>query len=200
MTEEKSPLDRLINALSKLPGVGSKTATRLAFFLLNHPEEEAIELAQAIVDIKKKMRHCSVCWNIADSELCIICRDKKRDRSVICVVEQPADLIAIENTGEFRGLYHVLMGTLSPLSGVGPEDLTVKGLLKRLEDGEVKETIIATNPTVEGEATAIYLAKLLKPMGITVSRIAQGLPVGSNLEYADRVTMARSLTARRTID
>lgn len=200
MPEDKNPLDRLISELSKLPGIGAKTAMRLAFFLLSHPEEDALGLAQAIVDVKEKMRHCETCWNISDAEECSICRDAKRDRSVICVVEQPADLLAIENTGEYRGLYHVLLGSLSPISGIGPEELKIKDLLRRLESAEVQEVIVATNPTVEGEATAVYIAKLLKPLGITVSRIALGLPVGSNLEYADRVTMARSLSARRTID
>lgn len=200
MTGNGSPLDRLIAELSKLPGIGTKTAMRLAFFILGRPEDEARALAEAIINLKENLRHCSVCWNITDTDPCSICRDAKRDRSVICVVEQPADLIAIENTGEYRGLYHILMGVLSPISGIGPEELTIKDLLKRLEGNDVQELIIATNPTVDGEATAVYLAKLINPLGITVSRIAQGLPVGSSLEYADNVTMARSLTARRKID
>ncbi len=200
MSGQGSPIDRLVAELSKLPGIGAKTAVRLAFFLLKHPKDDAMALAQAIVDLKEQVGHCSVCWNITDTDPCHICSDAKRDRSIICVIEQASDLVVIENTGDFRGLYHVLMGTLSPISAVGPEELTFKGLVKRLEGGEVKEVIVATNPTVEGEATAVYLAQLLKPLGVTVSRIAQGLPVGSNLEYADKVTMSRSLTTRRTMD
>ncbi len=200
MSGHGSPIDRLVAELSKLPGIGAKTAVRLAFFLLNHPKDDALALAQAIVDLKEQVGHCSVCWNITDTDPCHICSDAKRDRSIICVIEQASDLVVIENTGDFRGLYHVLMGTLSPINAVGPEELTLKGLVKRLEGGEVKEVIVATNPTVEGEATAVYLAQLLKPLGVTVSRIAQGLPVGSNLEYADKVTMSRSLTTRRTMD
>ena len=200
MNGEGSPIDRLVAELGKLPGIGSKTAARLAFFMLSHPKEDALALAQAIVDLKQGVGHCSVCANITDVDPCRICSDAKRDRSIICVVEQPVDLAAIEATGEYRGLYHVLMGTLSPISGVGPEELTVKALLKRLEGEETQEVFIATNPTVEGEATAVYLAQLLKPLGVRVSRIAQGLPVGSNLEYADRVTMARSIAARREME
>jgi recombination protein RecR len=200
MTTDANPLERLIAELSKLPGIGAKTAMRLAFFLLGRTTEEAHALARAIVDLKENLRHCSVCWNITDVDPCRICIDTKRDRSLICVVEQPADLVAIESTGEYRGLYHILLGALSPISGIGPEELTFKGLLKRLEGGEVREVIAATNPTVDGEATAVYLARLLKPLGVPVTRIAQGLPVGSSLEYADSVTMARSLSARRTIE
>jgi len=200
MSADRSPFERLTTELSKLPGIGAKTAGRLAFFLLNHPKEEALALAKAIVDLKELVGNCSICWNITDVDPCAICTDGKRDRSTICVVETPSDLVVIENTGEYRGLYHVLMGSLSPLSGVGPEQLTIKALLKRLEEDGVQEVIIATNPTVEGEATAVYLSRLLKPLGVTVTRIAQGLPVGSNLEYADKVTMARSISARRKMD
>jgi len=200
MAHDANPLERVVAELSKLPGIGAKTAARLAFFILNQPEEEAQALARAIVDLKEKVRHCGICWNITEAEPCAVCRDARRDRSTVCVVESPADLLAIEATGDYRGLYHVLMGVLSPLSGVGPDDLTVKGLVRRLEDGQIKEVIVATNPTVDGEATAVYLAKLLKPIGVAVSRIAQGLPVGSNLEYADKVTMARSMSARRIIE
>ncbi len=200
MAHDANPLERVVAELSKLPGIGAKTAARLAFFILNQPEEEAQALARAIVDLKEKVRHCGICWNITEAEPCAVCRDARRDRSTVCVVESPADLLAIEATGDYRGLYHVLMGVLSPLSGVGPDDLTVKGLVRRLEDGQIKEVIVATNPTVDGEATAVYLAKLLKPIGVAVSRIALGLPVGSNLEYADKVTMARSLSARRTME
>jgi recombination protein RecR len=200
MSGKSSPIDRLVTELSKLPGIGNKTAARLAFFLLNHPKDEAIALAQAIIDLKEQVGHCRICSNITDIDPCYICRDQKRDRGIICVVEQASDLVVIENTGEFRGLYHVLMGTLSPISGVGPEELTIGSLVKRVEGGEVREVIIATNPTIEGEATAVYLAQLLKPLGPQVSRIAQGLPVGSNLEYADKITMARSLVTRRAMD
>ncbi|HUX08527.1 MAG TPA: recombination mediator RecR [Acidobacteriota bacterium] len=200
MSGQGSPIDRLVAELGKLPGIGAKTAARLAFFLLNHPKDDALALAQAIVDLKERVGHCSICWNITDVDPCHFCSDAKRDRGIICVVEQASDLVVIENTGEFRGLYHVLMGTLSPINGVGPEELTLKGLVRRLEGGEVGEVIIATNPTVEGEATAFYLAQLLKPLGVKVSRIAQGLPVGSNLEYADKVTMTRSLATRREMD
>jgi recombination protein RecR len=197
MSGRSNPIDRLVAELGKLPGIGSKTAARLTFFLLNHPKDEALALARAIIDLKEQIGHCSVCWNITDVDPCHICSDAKRDRAVVCVVEQASDLVVVENTGEYRGLYHVLMGALSPISGVGPDDLTVKGLIKRLEGGEV---IIATNPTIEGEGTAVYLAGELKPLGVKVSRIAQGLPVGSNLEYADKVTMARSLLTRREMD
>lgn len=200
MLENLGPLEKLIAELGKLPGIGPKSAARLAFFLLKHPDEEAIALAEAIIDLKKNIRHCSVCWNITAQDPCSICSDQKRDRSVICVVEQPFELLSIERTGEYRGLYHVLMGALSPISGIGPADLTIDSLVERAGREEVEEIIIATNPTHDGEATAIYLAGALKSQCVTVSRIAQGLPVGSNLEYADSVTMARSILSRQKME
>lgn len=200
MLENLGPLEKLIAELGKLPGIGPKSAARLAFFLLKHPDEEAIALAEAIIDLKKNIRHCSVCWNITAQDPCSICSDQKRDRSVICVVEQPFELLSIERTGEYRGLYHVLMGALSPISDIGPADLTIESLLERVCSEEVREIIIATNPTHDGEATAVYLADALKPSGVTVSRIAQGLPVGSNLEYVDSVTMARSILSRQKME
>ena len=192
-------LSRLIGELLKLPGVGPKTAQRLAFYLLKVPQEEAAALAQALLDLKDKMRLCPLCGNITEEELCGICRDPNRDPSTLCVVEEANDLFALEKTREFRGLYHVLGGTISPLEGKGPEQLTVKELLKRLEGGVVKEVILATNPTVEGEATALYLSRLLKPLRVKVTRIARGLPMGGNLEYADEVTLAKALEGRREV-
>lgn len=201
MVEHIGPLERLIEELGKLPGVGQKSAARLAFFLLKHPEGEALALAEAIIDLKRNVRYCSTCFNVTTDDPCHICSDPKRDRSVVCIVEQPQDLIAIERTGEYRGLYHVLMGALSPIGGIGPEDLTVDRLVERIiqSGGEIREAIIATNPTSDGEATATYVAGELGESGVTVSRIAQGLPVGSNLEHADNVTMARSIHTRRKL-
>jgi recombination protein RecR len=192
-------LARLVGELLKLPGIGPKTAQRLAFHLLKASKEEAISLAQAILDLKEKMRLCPICSNVTEEELCAICQDPNRDASIICVVEEANDLMAVEKTREFRGLYHVLGGTLSPLEGKGPEQLTAKELLKRLGEGMVKEVILATNPNVEGEATAMYLSRLLKPFGVKVTRIARGLPMGGDLEYADEVTLAKSLEGRREI-
>lgn len=192
-------LSRLIGELLKLPGIGPKTAQRLAFYLLKVPQEEAAALAQALLDLKDKMRLCPVCGNITEEELCFICRNPNRDPSTLCVVEEANDLFALEKTGEFRGLYHVLGGTISPLEGRGPEQLTAKELLKRLEGGTIKEVILATNPTVEGEATALYLSRLLKPLGVKVTRIARGLPMGGDLEYADEVTLAKALEGRREV-
>jgi recombination protein RecR len=202
MIEHIGPLERLIEELGKLPGVGQKSASRLAFFLLKHPEEEALALAEAIVDLKRNVRHCSVCYNITTDDPCAICRDPRRERGTICVVEHPQDLLAIERTAEYRGLYHVLMGALSPINGIGPDDLTADRLLERIreEDSEVTEVIIATNPTNDGEATAVFLAEELKDLDVAVTRIAQGLPVGSNLEYADNVTMARAINTRRRLE
>lgn len=199
MQEYLGPLDNLIKELSKLPGIGPKSASRLAFFLLKHPNDEALALAQAIVELKRDMRHCSVCFNITMEDPCSICSDPKRDQSTVCVVEQPQELIAIENTGEYRGLYHVLTGALSPITGTGPEDLTVDKLAQRVKNSDIQEVIIATNPTNDGEATAIYIMQELKNSGITLSRIAQGLPVGSNLEHVDNVTMIRSIQTRRKL-
>lgn len=191
------PLARLVEALHQLPGIGPKTAQRLAFYLLGCPEEEAYRLAEAIVEARRKIHPCSVCANLTDVDPCAFCQDARRDRSVICVVEQPRDLIAIERTGEYRGLYHVLHGALSPLDGVGPEDLTISKLLSRLEGGEVKEVILATNPNTEGEATALYLARLCRRFNVKVTRLAHGLPVGGDLEYADELTLSRALAGRQ---
>ncbi len=192
-------LDRLVNELIKLPGIGRKTAQRLAFFLLKMPLEEARGLAQAIVDLKERLRFCRHCNNITEREVCRFCSDPKRDRTRVIVVEEPSTLFAFERTGEYRGLYHVLGGSLSPLDGRGPAEIRVQSLVDRLKTGEVKEVIIATNPTIEGEATAIYLTRLIKPTGVTVSRIAFGIPVGVDLEFADEVTLIKSLEGRREI-
>ena len=189
------PIGRLIRALAKLPGVGEKTATRLAFHVLRAPETLARELAQALVDVKERIRFCSVCMNLTEADPCAMCTDPRRDPKVICVVATPPDLYAIDRTGGFRGRYHVLGGVLSPLEGVGPDDLHIKELLARLKD--TAEVIIATSPNVEGEATALYLAKVCKPLGVQVTRIASGLAVGGELEYADGVTITKALSDRR---
>ena len=191
------PVARLIDALQRLPGIGPKTAQRLAFFLLKRPPEEVRELADSLRAVKDKIVHCSSCFNVTDEEPCRICADPARDGKLVCVVEEPNDLLAMERTGEFRGRYHVLLGALSPLDGIGPEDLRVRELLARLEAQGVEELILATNPSVEGEATAIYLAKLLKPLAVRITRIARGLPVGGDLEYADQVTLTKALEGRR---
>ncbi len=192
-------IGRLINELTKLPGIGEKTAQRLTFFLLKAPESDIRELSKALVDVKEHVRYCSVCGNITEHDPCAICSSRKRNRQIICVVEEPNDLFAIERTKEFNGLYHVLMGTLSPLDGIGPEDIRIKELLVRLQQEPCEEVIIATNPNVEGEATAMYLAKLLRPLGVKVTRIAHGIPVGGDLEYADELTMTRALEGRREL-
>ena len=191
------PLVRLTGELQKLPGIGAKGAQRLAFHLLKQPREEADQLCDAIRDVKERVVHCSVCSNITDCDPCFYCTDAGRDRRVLCVVEDPHNVDAIEKTGDFRGAYHVLMGALSPLKGIGPDDLRIAGLVKRVGEGDVAEVILATNPNVEGEATAIYLARLLKPLGVRVSRIAMGVPVGSDLEYADEITMLKAMEGRR---
>jgi len=193
------PLVRLIEELSKLPTVGPKTAQRLAFYMLSMPAEDAEALASAIIEAKRRIRYCSVCANITETDPCELCTDAKRDQSVICVVENPRDVAAMERTREFRGLYHVLQGAISPLDGIGPDDLRIAELLRRLAGGTVHELIVATNPRVEGEATALYLAKVIKPLGVKVTRIAHGLPVGGDLEYADEVTLARALEGRREL-
>jgi recombination protein RecR len=193
------PLVRLIEELSKLPTVGPKTAQRLAFYMLSMPAEDAEALASAILEAKRRIRSCSVCANITETDPCELCTDAKRDQSVICVVENPRDVAAMERTREFRGLYHVLQGAISPLDGIGPDDLRIAELLRRLAGGTVLELIVATNPRVEGEATALYLAKVIKPLGVKVTRIAHGLPVGGDLEYADEVTLARALEGRREL-
>lgn len=197
MPDFAEPLARLIQELKRLPGIGQKSAQRIAFHLLRAPREEAQLLAQAVVDVKDKLGICTVCNNISDGELCNFCRDPQRDRTVICVVEEPHNILPIETTRQFEGLYHVLHGSISPLRGVGPEQLRIKSLLERIESGELRELILATNPTIEGEATAVYLSRLLKPLGMKVTRIAMGIPVGSDLEFADEVTMSKSLENRR---
>lgn len=191
------PLARLIEELSKMPTVGPKTAQRLAFYILRMAEEDAERLSQAILDAKARIHYCSVCFHITDVDPCAICTGVSRTRSIICVVEDPRDVLAMERTREYRGLYHVLHGAISPLDGVGPDDLKIAELLARVKTGDVTEVIVATNPRVEGEATAIYLAKILKPLGVKVTRIAHGLPVGGDLEYADEVTLAKALEGRR---
>lgn len=190
------PLVRLVEQLQRLPGIGAKSAQRLAFHLLRQPRLEVDALIDAVRDVKEQVTYCSACSNITDSDPCFYCTDPGRDRRVICVVEDPHNVASVENTREFKGVYHVLMGALSPLQGVGPDDLKIKPLLERVGGGEVTEVILATNPNVEGEATAIYLAKLLKPLGVQVTRIAMGLPVGSDLEYADDVTMHKAMSGR----
>ena len=196
MAPNAAPLEKLIEQFAKLPGIGRKGATRLAYQLLAMDKEEALSFAQAIIDAKTKLHRCRVCQNFTDQELCPICASTDRDRSVICVVESPRDVSAFERTREYKGLYHVLHGLISPMDGIGADQLTVKELLGRLAGDEVKEVIMATNPTVEGEATAMYLAKLIKPLGVRVSRLAYGLPVGGSLEYADPTTLGRSLLSR----
>ncbi len=193
------PLARLIEELSKMPTVGPKTAQRLAFYILRASSEDAARLAQAILDAKARIHYCSTCFHITDVDPCAICTNPARSRATICVVEDPRDVLAMERTREYRGLYHVLHGAISPLDGIGPDDLKIAELLARVKTGEVTEVIVATNPRVEGEATAIYLAKILKPLGIKVTRIAHGLPVGGDLEYADEVTLAKALEGRREI-
>jgi recombination protein RecR len=193
------PFARLIDALQRLPGIGPKTAQRLTFFLLKRPLAEVRELSEALIAVKERIVHCRSCFNVTDEDPCRICTDPARDARVLCVVEEPNDLLAMERTGEFRGRYHVLLGALSPLDGIGPEDLKVRELLARLDAGGVDEVILATNPNVEGEATAIYLAKLVRPLGVRVTRIARGLPVGGDLEYADQVTLSKALEGRREL-
>src|SRR5499426_100606 len=193
------PVARLIEALQRLPGIGPKTAQRLAFFLLKRPSDEVAALAESLTQLKARIVNCRVCFNVTQEDPCRICRDPQRNARALCVVEEPNDLLAIERTREFRGRYHVLLGALSPLDGIGPEDLKVRELLARLEREHVEEIILATNPSVEGEATAIYLAKLLKPFAVRITRIARGLPVGGDLEYADEVTLAKALEGRRDV-
>ncbi len=194
-----APVAKLIEEFEKLPGIGHKTAQRLAFHVLNLPPEKAESLAAAIVNAKSKIKYCSICSNLTDVDPCNICSNASRERSSICVVEEPKDVVAMERTREYKGLYHVLHGAISPMEGIGPEDIKIKELLERVKDGNVKEVIIATNPNIEGEATAMYIAKLLKPLGIKTTRIAHGIPVGGDLEYADEVTLAKALEGRREI-
>lgn len=199
MKQDVLPLLNLVEQFERLPGIGKKSAQRLAFHVLNMPKEKAKKFADAIMEAQEKIHKCSVCQNLTDQETCQICSDPQRDRSIICVVEDPRDVLAIERTKEYNGLYHVLHGLISPMNGIGPDQLSIKELMTRMGDGVVKEVIMATNPTVEGEATAMYLARLLKPMGIKVTRLAYGIPVGGNLEYADEVTLYRAIEGRSEI-
>lgn len=192
-----APIQRLLEELERLPGVGPKSAQRIAYWLLTVEVSDADSLASAISDVKRQIHFCPRCFNFAEGELCEVCADPERDTRTICVVEEPRDLAAVERTHEYRGVYHVLHGAISPIDGIGPEQLRVRELVERMADGDVAEVVIATNPNVEGETTAIYLARLLKPLGIRVTRIASGLPVGADLEYADEVTLGRALEARR---
>lgn len=191
------PLEILIEQFAKLPGIGKKTATRLAFYVLNSSNEEAKAFANAIINAKEQVKLCKICQNITDTETCALCESPKRDTSVICVTESPKDVISIEKTNEYHGLYHVLHGAISPMDNIGPNDIKIPELLERLKDDTVKEVIMATNPTIEGEATAMYIAKLIKPFGIKVTRIAHGIPVGGDLEYADEITLTRAMEGRR---
>lgn len=192
-------LQDLVDELSQLPGVGPKSAQRIAFHLLSADPGDVDRLTLAITEVKRRTRFCSVCGNVAEAEQCRVCADPRRDRSVICVVEEPKDVVAMERTREFRGLYHVLGGAISPIEGIGPDDLRIASLMTRLASGEVTEVVLATDPNIEGEATAAYLARTIKPMGLTVTRLASGLPVGGDLEYADEVTLGRALEGRRAI-
>ena len=199
MGDLADPIERLVDELRKLPGIGTKTAQRLAYSILRRPREEAERLTQAILEVKDRIRYCSRCNNLSEEDPCRDCSSPSRTAETICVVEEPHDILSIEKTREYRGQYHVLHGVLSPINGVGPEELKLKNLIERLKEGTVREIILATNPNVEGEATAIYLAKLLKPIGVRVSRIALGVPVGSDLEFADEVTMSKALEGRREL-
>ncbi|KXH86710.1 recombination mediator RecR [Sporosarcina sp. HYO08] len=193
------PISKLIDSFMKLPGIGPKTAGRLAFFVLSMKEDTVLDFAKALVDAKRNLHYCSVCGHITDTDPCMICEDQQRDRTTICVVQDPKDVIAMEKMRDYSGLYHVLHGAISPMDGIGPEDINVPSLLTRLQDEEVKELILATNPTIEGEATAMYISRLVKPSGITTTRIAHGLPVGGDLEYADEVTLSKALEGRREL-
>jgi recombination protein RecR len=197
MSRVAEPINQLIKRLARLPGIGEKTASRLALHILRASREEARELAESILTVKEKITLCSQCYNLTDADPCKICGGGDRDRSLLCVVEEPGDLIALENSGEFRGLYHVLHGVISPLDGVTPDDIKIQELLKRLEGGQVKEVILATNPTTNGNATALYLSKIINPLGIAVTRIAQGIPMGGDIEYTDEVTLKKALEGRR---
>ncbi|HLS67249.1 MAG TPA: recombination mediator RecR [Pseudogracilibacillus sp.] len=193
------PISKLIESFTKLPGIGPKTAVRLAFFVIDMKDEDVVDFANALVSARRELTHCNICGHITTQETCSICNDATRDESVICVVEDSKDVIAMEKMKEFRGLYHVLHGSISPMDGIGPEDINVPSLIKRLKDEDVQEIILATNPNIEGEATAMYISRLVKPSGIKVTRIAHGLPVGGDLEYADEVTLAKSLEGRREL-
>ncbi len=192
-----APIEKLIDEFSKLPGIGKKTAQRLAFHVINSSEAEARELATTIVKAKKNIKYCQICSNLTDKDKCYICSNKTRDASILCVVESPRDVIAMEKTREFKGVYHILHGSISPLEGIGPEDIKIRELLYRMNENSFNEVILATNPNIEGEATAMYISKLLKPMGVKTTRIARGIPVGGDLEYIDEATLARALEGRR---
>jgi recombination protein RecR len=196
----EGPVQSLVDELGRLPGIGPKSAQRIAFYLLKAVPEDAKRLARAIVEAKERVSWCRRCFNFAEGELCVYCRDDRRDPTLLCVVEEPRDIVAVERTQEYRGRYHVLLGAISPIEGIGPDQLKVKELLARVSDEGVQEVILATNPNIEGEATAMYLARLLKPLGLRVTRIASGLPVGGDLEYADEVTLGRALEGRREVD
>jgi recombination protein RecR len=196
----EGPVQSLVDELGRLPGIGPKSAQRIAFFLLKSAPDDAKRLARVIVEAKERVSWCRRCFNFAEGELCVYCRDDRRDSALLCVVEEPRDIVAVERTQEYRGRYHVLLGAISPIEGIGPEQLKIKELLARLNDEGVQEVILATNPNIEGEATAMYLARLLKPLGLRVTRIASGLPVGGDLEYADEVTLGRALEGRREVD
>lgn len=200
MSVYAGPVQDLIDELGRLPGVGPKSAQRIAFHLLKLPAEDALRLASAIAVVKERVSFCATCFNIAEGDRCGICADERRDAHVVCVVEEPRDIVAVEKTGEYRGRYHVLQGAISPIEGIGPEQLRVAELLTRIEPEGIEEVILCTNPNIEGEATAMYLGRLLKPLGIRVTRIASGLPVGGDLEYADELTLGRALEGRRDVD
>lgn len=199
MSRVAEPISQLIKKLARLPGIGEKTASRLALHILRAPREEALELARSIAAVKEKITLCSTCYNLTDTDPCTICAGSDRDRELLCVVEEPGDLMALENSGEFKGMYHVLHGVISPLDGVTPDDIKIQELLNRLEGGQVKEVILATNPTTNGNATALYLSKVIKPLGIPVTRIAQGIPIGGDIEYTDEVTLKKALEGRRQV-
>jgi len=199
MSGYAQPIRKLIAELGRLPGVGEKTATRLALHILNASRDDALRLAESIRDVKEKIRLCSVCFNLTDEETCSICRDAARDREVLCVVEEPDSLMAIEESGSYRGLYHVLHGAISPIDGIGPEQIRLRDLVGRIEQGSIREVVVATNPSVQGEATALLLAKVLRGKGVTLTRIAMGIPVGGDLKYTDRMTMARAMEFRRNL-
>jgi len=197
MTMVVEPINQLIKKLAKFPGVGEKTASRLTLYILRCSKEEALDLAKSIINVKEKITLCSICYNLTDQNPCKICKDERRDKEVICVVEEPGDLMALENSGEFKGRYHVLHGVISPLDGVTPDDIKIKELIERLKSGQVEEVIVATNPTTNGNTTALYLSKLIKPLEIKVTRIAQGIPIGGDIEYTDEVTLKKALEGRQ---
>ncbi len=199
MAAYAEPVQQLIDEMSRLPGIGPKSAQRIAFHLLKVPREEALRLARAVNEAIERITMCRTCFNVSEGDVCVVCSDSGRDRTVVCVVEDPKDLVAIERTGEFRGTYHVLQGVISPIDGIGPDQVRARELLARLEPEGIAEVIVATNPNLEGEATAMYLARLLRPLGVVVTRIASGLPVGGDLEYADELTLGRALVGRREL-